>query len=344
MTLLCALSACSDLGYYVDCARGHLSLLSRRQPVEELLRAESTPIELRQRLEEIELLRDFASDRLSLPENGSYRCYADLERPYVVWNVVAADEFSLSPRTWCFPIAGCVSYRGYYSEEQANAFAETLRQKGADVYLYGVPAYSTLGWFDDPLLNTFVEAPLTSVAGTIFHELAHQQFYVKDDSAFNEAFAQVVEETGVRLWLQETEGAAGVIRWEKKRQRQEEMAVLLDATREELMTLYTSGQAPEILRQRKEEILTALRATLATFRPQGTGARAFDLWLARPFNNARFVSSATYRELVPPLRQLLQQAEGDLTIFYREVEKLGDLGMLERRAHLAVIARPAESS
>ncbi len=199
---LLPLSGCTTLGYYAQAVGGHLEVMRLAAPVEERLREPDTPEPLRAKLARALAIREFASRELALPDNGSYRRYADLGQPFVVWNVVAAPEFSVEPLESCFPFAGCVSYRGYYSEEAARAYAAALAEKGYDVHVGGVPAYSTLGWFDDPLLSTFIHYPEAELARIVFHELAHQVVYVKGDTMFNESFASTVEEEGVRRWLE----------------------------------------------------------------------------------------------------------------------------------------------
>ena len=203
--VLLALAGCESLSYYSQAIGGQLSLLSRARPIDDWLADPSTPDELRARLELAKRVRAFASNALALPDNASYHSYAALDREYVVWNVYAAAELAVTPKQECFPIAGCVSYRGFFSEQAARKHAEGLRAQGYDVYVAGVAAYSTLGWFDDPLLSTFIRYSDTQLARLVFHELAHQKVYAKNDTVFNESFAVVVEEEGVRRWL-DTQG------------------------------------------------------------------------------------------------------------------------------------------
>src|SRR5687767_14758623 len=200
---LALIAGCQSLAYYTQAIGGHLKVLAQARPVEDWLTDPATPPELKERLQTARRIREFASKTLKLPENNSYLAYADLERPYVVWNVFAAPEFSVEPRAECFPFAGCVSYRGFYSEHDARRHAEKLRAAGYDVYVGGVPAYSTLGWSDDPLLSTFIRYPDAQLARLVFHELAHQLVYAKNDTTFNESFAVAVEEEGVKRWLEQ---------------------------------------------------------------------------------------------------------------------------------------------
>lgn len=336
LTLL-ALGACSDLGYYRQAASGQWQILSRRQDISKLLADPATPKKLRGRLQTALSIRDFASQDLSLPDNGSYRCYADLGRPCVVWNVVAAPPFSLTPRRWCFPIAGCVPYRGYYDEAAARKFAAGLASGGDDVYVYGVTAYSTLGWFDDPVLNTFIDKPDYVLAGMIFHELAHQEVYVKGDADFNEAFAMTVQLAGVERWLADHGSADERAAYARAQARQEEFLALVRATRGQLQALYDRpGPAPQML-QAKAEILAGMRQQYAALKQSWGGYAGYDRWFAAPLNNARFVAVATYRHLVPAFTRLLAQYHGDFGQFYGAVQALAELPAQERRQRLEAL-------
>jgi len=294
-----ALSGCETLTYYGQAVGGHLALMGKAQPIAEL------PADpgLRERLALALRIREFASRELKLPDNGSYRRYADLERPYAVWNVVATPEFSLAPLQSCFPVAGCVAYRGYYDRADAERYAAGLRAAGNDVLVAGVPAYSTLGWFDDPLLSTFIDYREDDLARLIFHELAHQKLYVKDDSTFNESFAVVVEREGLRRWL----AAQG-----KKPEPARAETSPIAPVKAQLEALYRLKLAPEEMRERK-------RAALEPLRPWMASRRGFE---GQEPSNALIASFATYTDLVPALEKLLVEANGDLPRFYDLARKL----------------------
>src|SRR4029079_15166901 len=231
LLLALVLAGCESVSYYAQAVGGHMDLRTRARPVNELLADPQTAVDLRERLAFAQSVREFASRKLGLPDNGSYRSYAQLDRPYAVWNVVVAGEFSLEAIESCFPVAGCVTYRGYYSREDAERDATHARDRGLDAFVYGVPAYSTLGMFDDPLLSTFIRWGDAEVARLVFHELAHHVVYVKGDTAFNESFAVAVERERVRRWLASPGRSSELAKFLQTREREREFARLLEATR-----------------------------------------------------------------------------------------------------------------
>lgn len=332
------LVACSDTGYYLQAIQGHSEILLKRRPIAKVIDDPATTEQLRQRLQLVLDMRDFASRELHLPENGSYRSYADLGRSEVVWNVVATPEFSLEPLTWSFPFAGNVSYRGYYDKNDAEDFVKELQQGGNDTELYGVTAYSTLGWFDDPVLNTFIDRPEASLAGMIFHELAHQRLYVKDDSTFSEAFAEVVEQEGVLRWLRHRGEENHQKKNEEQTLRQREFIDFLLEIRRELEAVYASDRSIAAKRSDKARILAGVPERYRNLKQEKwQGFDGFDRWFARPLNNARLASIATYNDRKPALLRLLQACKGDLESFYREAEELAKLPKVERRARLSTL-------
>jgi predicted aminopeptidase len=316
--------------------------MAKCSPIPKLLEDPETPPGLKGQLQTVLAIRDFASSDLGLPDNGSYRSYGDLGRPYVLWNVVAAPEFSLEPVQWCFPVAGCVSYRGYFDRSEAERFAGRLRREGKEVYLYGVPAYSTLNWFDDPVLNTFLDRSEPHLAGMIFHELAHQQLYIKGDSPFNEAFATAVEMEGVRRWLEHAGNSAAMKDYEEHFLRNEAVRLILAEMRSELAYLYADSRPQAEMRREKEKIIARGRERYKELRESWGGYRGYDDFMAN-LNNARLSSMSTYHDLVPAFQRLLYENEGRLTDFYSAVEKLGSLPAAERIVRLQTSGQVAKA-
>ena len=330
------LSGCG-VTYLAQAARGQFSLMNARQPVERLLARPATTGSLRTQLEQVQRIRDFASRELGLPDNASYRSYADIKRPYVVWNVVATPEFSVAPRTWCFPVAGCVAYRGYFSEAAAKAFAATLRQRGDDVVVGGVPAYSTLGRFADPVLSTMTGYGELDLAAMIFHELAHQVAYLPGDSSFNEAFATTVEEAGLTRYAASRGTADALSTWLARRASRAQVTELFVVKRRELASLYAAGGPPETLRAKKAQQLASLAAEIRAFEQRSGRPSGYRSWIEAGLNNAHLASVATYFEQGPFFEGLLAEQGGDLPRFYREVKELVALRRAEtkgpRRRH-----------
>jgi predicted aminopeptidase len=331
--LIVALIAASSGGcYLLQSVQGQLALMSKREPISRVLDKPSTPPALRTQLEAVTAIRDFASRQLGLPDNGSYRSYADLGRSYVVWNVVAAPEFSVDPKEWCYPIVGCVAYRGYFSEQRARRFAAGLRGRGFDVAVGGVAAYSTLGHFNDPVLNTMMGWNDVELAAIIFHELTHQLLYVPNDSSFNEALATTVEEEGVRRWLHAQGRDADLAAHLVQQEHYLKVIDLLSATRAELRTIYASGLAPEPMRERKRAEFAALRESFALLKAGWGGRAPFESWFAEDLNNAHLASIATYFTCVPGFERELKAAGGDLPTFYARVRELAKLDQEKRDA------------
>ena len=309
--------------YLMQAAGGQMAIAAKREPIAAVLADSGTPPELRTRLEYVAAARDFASRELGLPDNDSYRSYADLGRPFVVWNVFATPEFSVEPRRWCFPIAGCVVYRGYFKEAAAQRYARKLRRRGDDVAVGGVAAYSTLGHFKDPVLSTMLGWSDAQLASTLFHELAHQVVYVPGDSEFNESFATVVEEAGLERWLAARQRMQDLAVWQEQRERQSQFIALLLRARDELRALYQSALPDEEKRNRKEYEFGELKLEYAQLKQQQWhGYGGYDRWFDRTLTNAHLVSAATYYGCVPGLQRVLSEAGGDLPRFYEAVKGL----------------------
>ncbi|WP_415772512.1 aminopeptidase [Pseudomonas sp. LB3P38] len=331
------LNGCAGVSYYGQLASGQLQLLRVREPVSTVIADPGRDPLLRAHLTQSQKARTFASQQLQLPDNQSYRLYADIGRPFVVWNVFATPEFSLTPQNHCFPIAGCVAYRGYYSQSAARGEAALQRLQGMDVSIGGVEAYSTLGWFNDPIISSMMSWGDERLATLIFHELAHQRFYVKDDTEFNESFATFVEQEGTRQWrafrgLAPDSGA-------QVQQRDQFIQLVLD-TRTRLERLYTLPLPADQTRQRKADEFERLRSEYRQLRDsQWAGDKRYDAWINAPMNNARLLPFGLYDQWVPAFAALFRQVGGDWVKFYAAVERLGALPVGERKAALNALAQ-----
>lgn len=352
VALLLGLSVgCSQIGYYAQAVHGQTSLLWHARPVEAWLQDPAIDPKLRTRLQQAAAIREFAVRELGLPQNGSYQTYVDIHRPYVLWNVVATDEFSFKPHAWCFPVAGCVNYRGYYSEQAAQDFARELRQQGHDVQVSGVPAYSTLGWFNDPLISSFIHYPESELARLMFHELSHQVLYVPGDTRFNESFASVVEEAGLQRWLAQRGDPRLSEAWDRAKTRRKEFLALLWDTRHKLAVTYASNATTEVKRQQKAAVFASLQEQYRQLKQQWGGYAGYDRWFAEPLSNAHWVSLANYEEFVPGFRALLAQQvgapqggspQGGFPQFYAAARALGELPQLEREQALRKLSGSAK--
>jgi predicted aminopeptidase len=323
--------------YLMQAASGEWHVLHERVPVDTAIADPHTTPAVRAHLEQARAAREFASRELHLPDNDSFRSYADIGRTFVVWNVVAAPEFSVVAKHWCFPVAGCVAYRGYFHEQSARDFALSLEAQGFDVVVDGVPAYSTLGKFADPVLSSMLRYGDDDLAATIFHELAHQLLYVRDDSAFNEAFATTVEDVGLERWLTRQGAATRMQAFRDAQQREQQLVSLLASTRARLKQLYASQRPRPDMVVKKAEVFTQLTAEIrALERPEGVSVPLYGQWIAQGLNNARLASVATYFECVPGFMRLLHEQDDDLPRFYAAARQLAEQPRAERHAQLCV--------
>jgi predicted aminopeptidase len=324
MLLVAALlEASCGLGYYAQAARGQFAVMRARAPVDRLIESPDTADSLREQLVRARRIRDFATTVLGLPDNAAYRSYADIGRRYVVWNVVGTPEFSAEPRQWCFPIAGCVAYRGYFSEKAAREFAARLQARGDDVFVGGVPAYSTLGRFADPLLNTVTGYGELDLAALIFHELAHQVLYVPGDSSFNEAFATVVEEEGVARYAAAHVGEQTLLEWRERRRLRVEVTGAFIRARGDLTALYERDLTPEAMREQKAARLKSLADEVLAIERRSGRASGYRGWIEAGLNNAHLAAVATYYDRVPEFEKILhQRCGGYLPCFYVEAREL----------------------
>lgn len=339
--LILLLGGCANLGYYLHVAGGHADIQARTRPIEEALEDPALAPETRARLGLVRRAREYASRELFLPDNESYRRYADLERPFVVWNVFAAPELALAPREWCFVFAGCVSYRGYFSRARADELAAELRAERYDVYVAGVAAYSTLGWFHDPMLNTILRRPEAEVIGVMFHELAHQKLYVRDDTAFNESFATAVEFEGVKRWYARAGGPPEALRaYEQNRKRRAEFTALVLKYRARLEAVYASSRSDDEKRALKRETFAELRREHTALKAHWGGYDGYDGWFDASLNNARIAAVGVYHQYVTAFQTLLAKHDGDFAAFYREAQELARLPADERATMLQKIGEP----
>jgi predicted aminopeptidase len=318
--------------YYWQAIGGQIELLRKREPIEALVADPVVDPALKATLSRIAALRRFAVDELELPDNDSYTTYVALDRTYVVWNVVATEEFSVDPERWCFPFAGCVAYRGYFDRAAAERFAAELASRGLDTYSGGSSAYSTLGYFADPVLSTMVAGGEQYVASSLFHELAHQKLYIKNDSELSEAFAMIVEEHGTELWLTRNATREERERERERRERRAQFGTLIANQQARLRAIYASGAPPEELRAAKRRAFDELRQEYAGVKAQWRGSTDYDAWFLQPLNNATLASVATYTRWLPALRARLRDV--GLTRFYADVAELADLSAEQREQRL----------
>ncbi len=335
---LAQLTACSTLSYYQQSISGHLKILWHRQDITTLIDHPKTLQPLKEKLQQALTIRKFASEQLSLPDNDSYKSYVKLPRKYVVWNITAAPEFSLSPKNWCYPVVGCVSYRGYYAESDADQLAEQLSKQGLDTHVRGVAAYSTLGWFDDPILSTMINWNETHFSGVIFHELSHQVLYIKNDVAFNEAFALATEKMAVITWLAENK-PDNMANYLASLARSQQFRQLLLNTRTQLETLYSTAKTESEKRREKRQIFTALKNNYQTLKDTWHGYTGFDFWFDSPVNNARLAASMNYLKNIPAFIALFKESKGVWPNYYQAAKHLGDLPTTQREQQIQTLSQ-----
>lgn len=318
--------------YYMQAASGQLEVLRKREAIADVISDPQTPPELAERLRLVQEAREYSITELGLPDNKSYQTYSDLQRDYVVWNVFAAPEFSLTPKTWCYPVAGCVSYRGYFKEDAALRQALKLEKDGYDVHVGGVSAYSTLGKFNDPVLSTMMHWDDVQLVSVLFHELAHQLLYVKGDSRFNESFATAVEEFAIERFLKGKTMSEAVPDYEEGKDVRRDAAKLIAVAQSDLKALYEQDiedhDKRRLKQQRIDQLTTDLRATMEA------GGLDASSWLQKPLNNARIASQTLYEGRLPEFRVMLERCEDDIECFYAEARRVAKLDKPERDAYL----------
>ena len=328
------LSGCETVSYYKQAITGQYQIFSRQSSIKKLMERQDTPAALKDRFKLVLELRDFAQTQLGLPVDGHYLKYADINRKHVVWNVYAAPELSLEQKTWWYPAVGKLKYRGYFSEARATNYAARLERQYWDVYVSGIDAYSTLGWFKESLLNTFIHDPEADFAETLFHELAHQRLFISGDTDFNEAFATVIGQEGARRWLRTRATTNALEDYAVLLRRENDFVNLVQATRQKLKAIYDSQQPDDAKRKAKSETIEGLRRDYQEMKTRWGGYSGYDQWFSKPLNNAQLNTVATYHDLVPAFQRLLAAHGGNLDSFYKEVEQLEKLGKEERRQRL----------
>jgi predicted aminopeptidase len=335
---LAAVAGCQSIGYYKQAVSGQVQMLSNQQPLSKLIADSETKPALKEKFRLILALREFAEANLGLSAGGRYLSYVDLHRSNAVWNVYAAPELSLKPKSWWYPVVGSVTYRGYFSEKDAEKYAAKIRKKGFDVYVGGVDAYSTLGWFKDPVLNTFIDDSERRLAALIFHELTHQRLFISGDTEFNEALATAVAEEGLRRWLLEKNDSVALEKYHAELKRKKQFVDLIQKTRRQLKSVYEKFPAdsqPAMAREQKKIILNQLRADYAKLKQEWNGHSGYDDWFAGPLNNAQLNTVSTYYDLVPVFRKMIDDDGGDLKRFFSGAKKFAQMSKEKRHDALA---------
>ena len=323
--LLILLTGCSDLGYYWHNTNGHLSVMNERASIDELLADDQLDAELRERLQLVQEIRRFSIERLDLPANGSYSSYVELDRPYVVQNIFAAPEFSTRLHEWCYLVIGCASYRGYYDEARMLAYSEDLKSRGLEVYIGQVSAYSTLGWFDDPVLSSFINRPDYNLAGLLFHELTHQQIYIDNDTTFNESLASAVQQVGTELWLksrQQSHQLEQLANWGRYRN---EVVALIGNIREQLAEIYADDSDDASKREHKTRVFAGARDAHTEIAARHGVKGGYTHWFAGELNNAKIGSVSAYNLLTPAFVNMMYAYRLDFSAFYEYAQLVGDL-------------------
>ncbi|HEX4263913.1 MAG TPA: aminopeptidase [Verrucomicrobiae bacterium] len=350
--VVAAVSGCQTIGFYAQAAKGQYQIFAHQKHIDKLIADPQTPAALREKLKLIEQLRVFADSQLKLPVDGDYIKYVDVHRPYVVWNVQATPQFSLQPRTWWYPLVGSLEYRGYFSKRDATNYAARIARKGDDVYVDGVEAYSTLGWFKDPVLNTFIDLSEPELAEVIFHELGHRRVFARGDTDFNEAYATTVGQEGARRWLNASGKTNLLEKYAVALHRNDQFVHLIMSTREQLEKVYgdtldKDGKVkaakipplpPAQLKEQKARVFANLRASYQQLKISWGGYTGYNDWFARELNNAQLNTIANYYDFLPAFKRLLDLNGGDMEKFYKAVERLSKMDKDQRHQTLRNLA------
>ena len=336
LVILLLLTGCTDLGYYWHSTKGHLAIMSKRVQIDQMLEDSALDPELKRRLQLVQQIRQFSIDALTLPDSGSYTQYAQLDRSYVLQNLFVAPEFSIHGYRVVYPLAGCASYRGYYDEELLSDYIAPLKRQKFEIHVSNVPAYSTLGWFDDPVLSSFIAWPDYRLAGLLFHELTHQRIYVDDDTLFNESLAVAVQQAGTELWLKSRNEEAELARYLRWVEYRRQVVTLIEVTREQLAQLYQGGASETAKREQKQAIFLNSRKDHSVIANRLNVQGGFNDWFAGDLNNAKLASVSTYSALVPAFVALIKAHDYDFARFFDTVETIGELNRENRHQCLAL--------
>ncbi|MFT4650842.1 MAG: putative aminopeptidase [Flavobacteriales bacterium] len=324
------LSACADIGYYWHSTKGHMSIMNQRVDIATLLEDPDLDTTSRSRLLLVQEIRAFSIDTLALPDNGSYTSYSQLDQPYVLRNLFAAPEFSTRLLSWCYPIAGCASYRGYFDEGLLSKFVTTLKKDNMDIHIGEVPAYSTLGWFDDPVLSSFINWPDARLAGLIFHELTHQRLYVDNDTQFNESLASAVQRIGTELWLQSRQRSDEIKQFRESNLYSQAIVALIEQTKAELDTLYETEKSTASKRQQKQIILDAAIEGHTTLARSYNKKGGYTRWFSSGLNNAKLAAVSAYNTHVLAFMNMMDAQQGNFESFFAYVGTIAELPKLQR--------------
>ena len=328
--LMLLISGCADLGYYWHTAKGHMAIMDRRVAIDDLLDDPQTDAKLKERLKLVKEIRAFAFSQLALPESGSYTDYAQLDHPYALQNLFAAPEFSTKLVSWCYPIAGCTSYRGFYEQQRLDDFVEKMKADSNETHITRVPAYSTLGWFDDPVLSSFINWPDHRLAGLIFHELTHQRIYIDDDTRFNESLASAVQQVGIRLWLESHGQQQKLERFDRGLTYRKDVVALIESSRNRLKEIYRQQQPEGWKRDEKHKVFEQMREEYEVISRRHDYRDGFARWMTTDLNNAKLASVSTYNALIPVFVSMINAFDRDFERFFDYVEKIGELNKEQR--------------
>lgn len=325
LTFVALLAGCAELGYYWHSARGHLAIMEKRVPITELLASAKLDQDLRRQLVLVREIRAFSIERLALPKSGSYTDYAQLDRPYALQNLFATPEFSTKLLSWCYPIAGCTSYRGFYQQARLEAFVDELKKENNEFHVTMVPAYSTLGWFDDPVLSSFIDWPEFRLAGLLFHELTHQRIYIDGDTRFNESLATAVQQVGTRLWLNSRQQHDELERFNRSIAYRQDIVLTIESIRNQLAEVYKLDQSDEYKREQKQRLFQSARQQYQDIASRHDYRDGFEYWFTAELNNAKLASVSTYNALVPNFISMIEAFDHDFDRFFDYVDSIGDL-------------------